>query len=608
MKDNLFQSLRPTIRKNPKLRKPQLQAYDALDALNQDPDGPQREVGVILPVGCGKSGCIALTPFAFRSARALVVAPNVKISEQLYNDFNPSTPTAFYSKCRILTGAPYPEPARIRGRETNRADLEEADVVVTNIQQLQGDENRWLGDLPNDFFDLILFDEGHHNVARSWEVLRDKFKDARIVNFSATPQRADGSTMTGKIIYSYPVSQAIHEGYVKKLKGVILNPSSLRYVRREDDVEVEVDLDEVKQMGEEDAGFRRSIVTSRETLITIVDASIRKLEELREQAGGNGKLKIIASALNFEHCRQIVEAYRSRGLRADYVHSRESSEANKRVAQRLENHDLDVIVQVRKLGEGFDHPYLAVAAIFSIFSNLSPFVQFVGRIMRVIKQNAPDDPLNSGTVVFHAGANIARRWKDFREYSEADQSFFDQLLPLEDLDFDDGGQLEVNPTHDYSDAPEPYVVHAQHGVQLEEIPLRSADPEALEAIRLLREKGYTLDDIKPAFEELVPVPTTKAQQRQADRASLEQRARNESARILGSRGINPGGRDLDKQFRNLTNFVVLKSAIDRQVNALVGRGTGTRHDFNQADLDRVDRDWPNILARAEKQVFGDAEN
>lgn len=608
MKDNLFQTLKPTIRKNPKLRKPQLEAYDALAALDQGPDGPQREVGVILPVGCGKSGCIALTPFAFRSARALVVAPNVKISEQLYNDFNPSTPTAFYPKCRILTGTPYPEPARIRGRETNRADLEEADVVVTNIQQLQGDENRWLGDLPNDFFDLILFDEGHHNVAPSWEVLRDKFKDARIVNFSATPQRADGSTMAGKIIYSYPVSQAIHEGYVKKLKGVILNPSSLRYVRREDNVEVEVDLDEVKRKGEDGAGFRRSIVTSRETLITIVDASIRKLEELREQAGGNRKLKIIASALNFEHCRQIVEAYRSRGLRADYVHSRESSEANKRVAQRLENHDLDVIVQVRKLGEGFDHPYLAVAAIFSIFSNLSPFVQFVGRIMRVIKQNAPDDPLNSGIVVFHAGANIARRWKDFQEYSEADQSFFDQLLPLEDLDFDDGDELEVDPTRDYSGAPEPYVVNAQQGVQLEEIPLRSADPEALEAIRLLREKGYTLDDIKPVFEELLPVPTTKAQQRQAARASLDQRARIECRRILGRRDINPGGYELDKQFRNRTNFVVLKSAIDRQVNALVGRGTGARHDFNQADLDRVNRDWPDIIARAEKQVFGDAEN
>jgi superfamily II DNA or RNA helicase len=108
---------------------------------------------------------------------------------------------------------------------------------------------------------------------------------------------------------------------------------------------------------------------------------------------------------------------------------------NDRVFTRLENHELDVIVQVRKLGEGFDHPYLSVAAVFSIFSNLSPFVQFVGRIMRVIVQNSPGHLLNQGTVVFHSGANIARRWEDFQQYSEADREYFDQLLPLEGLDF-----------------------------------------------------------------------------------------------------------------------------------------------------------------------------
>ncbi len=116
------------------------------------------------------------------------------------------------------------------------------------------------------------------------------------------------------------------------------------------------------------------------------------------------------------------------------MHSREGSVANQRVMQRLENHQIDVIVQVRKLGEGFDHPHLSVAAVFSIFSNLSPFVQFVGRIMRVIQQNAPGHVLNQGVVVFHAGGNIARQWSDFQTYSEADRDFFDQLLPLEGID------------------------------------------------------------------------------------------------------------------------------------------------------------------------------
>lgn len=606
MKDNLFQKLKPAIRGNPKLRTPQLEAFGSLVDLAHDSEDQEREVGVILPVGCGKSGCITLTPFAFGSTRTLVVAPNVKIADQLYRDFNPSNRDAFYQKCGILSARSFPEPVRIQGRTSNRSDLEEADVVVTNIQQLQGPVNRWLEDLPDDFFDLILFDEGHHNVADSWESLRRKFGAARIVNFSATPHRADGRLMAGEIIYSYPVYRAIQEGYVKKLTGVILKPSSLRYVRREDDAEVTVDLDEVRRLGEEDAGFRRSIVTAPETLNTIVDASIRKLEELRAHPDGSGKLKIIASALNFEHCRQIVEAYRSRGLKADYIHSRESSEANQRVVRRLENHDLDVIVQVRKLGEGFDHPYLAVAAVFSIFSNLSPFVQFVGRIMRVIKQDAPDDPLNRGAVVFHAGANIAQRWTDFQEYSEADQAFFDQLLPLEDLDFDSGDELESDPMRDGRDLWKRFEINAQSEVQMEEIPLIRDDQEALDALRLLQQKGYTPDDMKQAYEELEPVPTTKVQQRQAKRVGLDQRVREETGRILGGRAVNPEGRNLDRQFRNRSNFVVLKSAIDRRANAIVGRSTGTRHDFTQEELDRIESAWADILARAEQEVFGDA--
>ena len=54
----------------------------------------------------------------------------------------------FYIKCGVLQGQPYPEPVEIRGTAANAADLEEADIVITNIQQLQGAENRWLQDLP----------------------------------------------------------------------------------------------------------------------------------------------------------------------------------------------------------------------------------------------------------------------------------------------------------------------------------------------------------------------------------------------------------------------------------------------------------------------------
>jgi superfamily II DNA or RNA helicase len=235
MDNNPFQTREPAVIDNPKIRTPQKEAYAALMEFAASGDPTLREVGIILPVGCGKSGTITLTPFAFKATRTLVIAPGLNIADQLQKEFNPAQPDMFYVKCNVLDGQPYPEPVEIRGTSSNVADLKEADVVITNIAQLQGGSaNRWLQQLSNDFFDLILFDEGHHNVAASWEGLRAHFPAAKIVNFSATPARADGQIMAGRIIYSYPIFRAIQEGYVKRLKALVLNPQTLRYVREED--------------------------------------------------------------------------------------------------------------------------------------------------------------------------------------------------------------------------------------------------------------------------------------------------------------------------------------------------------------------------------------
>lgn len=599
MSDNPFQSVQPAIEGNLRVRTPQRETYAALAVFASSDTETEREVGVVLPVGCGKSGCITLAPFAFRSKRTLVLAPGLNIADQLAKDFDPTNPKMFYQKCQVLSGPPFPEPVEIRGTTTNRGDLDEAHVVITNIQQLQGDSNQWLAKLPRDYFDLILCDEGHHSVAATWAKLKAKFPAARIVNFSATPLRADGQKMAGRVIYSFPICRAIQEGYVKRLKAIALNPRTLKYVRNEDGRELEVSLDEVRRLGEEDADFRRSIVTSKETLNTIVDASIRELDRIRTETGDQ-RHKIIASALNFAHCAQIVETYRARGRKADYVHSREDAAANQKVFAALENHKLDVIVQVRKLGEGFDHPYLSVAAVCSIFSNLSPFVQFVGRIMRVIEQNHPASPLNQGTVVFHAGANIASRWEDFQEYSEADQEFFDQLLPLEDLNFGDASELNLTPI---ADRPANTVeVRAQSGVMLQEIPLVE-NATAMQAINTLKQLGYSAEEVRQAMEHRA-VPTTKAHERKASRASLDTQIKTEVGRILASRKVSHQGKELDTTHRGRTNFVVMKSAIDRQINQACGRGPGERHEMTRQELDSVAPRFKELVDAAEKEVFG----
>jgi hypothetical protein len=103
------------------------------------------------------------------------------------------------------------------------------------------------------------------------------------------------------------------------------------------------------------------------------------------------------------------------------------------------------------------------------------------------------------------------------------------------------------------------------------------------------------------------VPTTRARERQAIRGGLDMRVRTEAARILNERRINPEGRDLDRQRLGRSNLIVMKSAIDRHVNATVGRGTGQRHEFSRAELDQIEQGFTAILAAATNEVFNGAD-
>ncbi|MBL7823677.1 MAG: DEAD/DEAH box helicase family protein [Saprospiraceae bacterium] len=590
-KENLFDRTDYNIIDNESLREPQRDGFIEIKKYF-DSNPNEREIGIVLPVGCGKSGLITLTPYATNSVRTLVVAPGLNIKSQLFDDFDPTNPSMFYQKCYVIT-SDFPEPATIEGTNTNIGDLENADVVITNIQQIQGEDNFWLTAVPDDFFDLILVDEAHHNVADSWARIRGKFSNAKIVNYSATPTRADGRLMAGRIIYSFPIYRAMELGYVKRLKAKVLNPSSLTYIRNEDGNEIEVTLDQIRELGETDSPFRRSIVSSQESLTTIVDCSIRELYALRERTGDN-KHKIIVSALNYRHCIQITQAYSERGLRADYVHSNEDSVTNERILQKLENHELDVVIQVRKLGEGFDHPYLSVAAVCSVFSNLSPFAQFVGRIMRVVDQNQPNSLNNQGIVVFHAGSNIANRWADFQEFSEADQEFFNELLPMEELDFDEAEELEIIPRGRNTARVQ---IMEQEEITIEEVPLVDLD----ETTRI------DLDNLRQRLQEqgidlvLRSIPVTRQRRRQASRSQLDNLIRNSAGEILNRLNLNPQGSDLDTNRLGRTNFVVAKSDLDREANNLIGRSTGERSEFTQEEINLIFDQFDDIIIRVQNK-------
>ena len=580
------------IEDNDQLRLPQREGWSRIrDHFSQLTT--EREVSLVLPVGCGKSGLITVTPFAVRARRVLVIAPGRKIRGQLGNDFRVSSPTNFYERFGVLNATDeFPEVVILEPGRVNLDDIRHCDVAVANIHQVAGEENRWLDNLEGDFFDLILVDEAHHNIAESWQQVKQRFPDARIINFSGTPTRADGRLMEGRIIYSFPVVRAIAAGYVKRLRAKMLRPTELTYVDRTDGEERVVGPDEVRALGETDAQFRRGIVMSDETLSSIVDQSIAELRRLRQETGEQ-RLKIIASALNRNHCIQIAQAFNARNLRAAYVHSQDT-QTNDRVFAQLENHELDVIVQARMLGEGFDHPFLAVAMVGSIFANLSPFVQFVGRIMRAIVQNEPGHILNQGVVVFHLGSNIAQRWDDFRHFSQADQEFFAQLLPgIEEVEFSgDVAEREIG-----SAGILPVEVVAETGVRAADMePI--GDPQAAALLRQLEAMGVSPDQ---AAGEIRRIRVSRQDQRVARRTALNDRVQTVVGEILGRLNINHRGRTLDRARRN-DNFAWTASELNCRLNKqVVGRDI-RRPDFTLEQLEAAHGVLTDVARQLEEEL------
>src|SRR5260370_25596557 len=84
------------------------------------------------------------------------------------------------------------------------------------------------------------------------------------------------------------------------------------------------------------------------------------------------------------------------------------------------------------LGEEFDRPPVSVAAIFRLFGSLSPYIQFVGCVMRVVHEAKPDHPDNNAYIVSHVGLNTDAHWDDFREIDFDDQALIKKWVEGED--------------------------------------------------------------------------------------------------------------------------------------------------------------------------------
>jgi DNA repair protein RadD len=598
---------------NPNLRIPQVEGHAT--ALGHFALSSAHAIEQI-PVGCGKSGLIALLPFGLARGRVLVIAPNLEIRHQLASALDITDPTSFYrSTGSVPTGLAGPFRAVLDGPDANLGDCDDAHFVVTNIQQLASRADRWLPEFPDGYFDLILVDEGHHNVASSWQAVFQRFPAAKVISLTATPFRADEQPVAGEVIYRFPFREAMTRGYIKDITSVNVAPSEIYFTYRGDDRHHS--LEEVMTLREED-WFSRGVALAAECNISIVDASIRYLEVLRESGMQH---QLIAVACSMDHARQVRSLYSERGLEAREIHSDMPTDERDAVRRDLRNHTIDAVVQVRMLGEGFDHPPLGVAAVFNPFRSLSPYIQFVGRIMRVNVQRAPGHRDNRGYVVSHVGLNIDRHWADFRGLDAADQQMVREWLaagnePDRPAEEPPGARQAVDQMVVLGEVvdrfiAEPFLDPADDTVIDNALALlweQGLDPEAL---------GLTRDDLRrrilnargdiatPAPERL---PVQPQRRRQQQRRRLRERTQTCAAQIVSSVGLSPVGRRIASSTGSLNDLSSVIVRMNRAINANLGIGPNTRADLTLDQLETALASLETIAEGVERQLRSDLES
>ena len=336
----------------PGLRTPQIGALHAISA--HFAVGTEFDAAtVVLPTGTGKTETMLATLVYRQLPRALVLVPSDALRSQIGRKFISLgvLPEAAVVPVDIARPRVAVIATGIRTVDEARELIENANVIVVLPNSLEASDRAAVAYLTEACSDLIV-DEAHHVTAGTWAAVRERFKNKRIIQFTATPFRRDNERVDGKIIFNYKLGDAQAAGYYR--------PINLRTI---------------EEYGDEDARDRG-----------IAHSALAALGRDRDELGLDHLL--MARTRSKERAATIAGIYQELApdLNPVIVYSGPGRTIpNREALSRLLDRGTDgsrIVVCVDMLGEGFDLPNLKVAALHDIHKSLAVTLQFIGRFTR----------------------------------------------------------------------------------------------------------------------------------------------------------------------------------------------------------------------------------
>lgn len=299
---------------------------------------------IVLPTGTGKTETMLAATLADKADKTLVIVPTIDLKNQITEKFSS---WGILRELGVIPEATVNPTVLSLGRTLDDAcvdSLKRADVVITTPALIARADDVVKSKLKG-HFSHVYFDEAHHIVAAEWSSLKEIFQESKIVQFTATPYRNDRKPIEGKVIYNYPLSQALKDKCFSKISLVTVDE---RHPRKMDKA--------------------------------IADAAMERLQSDRKNGWIRHRMMVRAETRPM--AETLFEKYKEwfPSERIVLIHSQTAG--RRALVNELKQGKYDIVVCVDMLREGFDYPDLKIAAVHGIHKSLTVLLQFIGRFTR----------------------------------------------------------------------------------------------------------------------------------------------------------------------------------------------------------------------------------
>jgi superfamily II DNA or RNA helicase/very-short-patch-repair endonuclease len=476
---NYFDTVRDKLNQKT-LRDCQTQAFAALANYYL---GGGRRAACVMSVGAGKTALGVAASLAFTNRRALVITPGSVIRGTFDKAFDheavdnvlyglpggPLIPGCAPPRTRTLDR----DEAPIRG--VTRAELLASDIIVTNFHSLGTgeDEDDLLAKLQPDDIDFIVVDEAHIAAAESYQRAFAHFAQARTLLMSACFQRLDGRPIDADVVYRYRLIDSIVEGNAKNLRVQRFAPdfaqTTYEMVWPDGSCDEIVGRDALMELLGDERKLARITAKSTEPIRQVMRTVKRALDRQAELLYPV-KPRALFAALGERHAEQIARIASEQGIPSAHVHHSMTERQVKETRRRYEaeSGDLQGLVQLKMLGQGYDFRPICVVVPMRPYGSFSEFYQFIGRGIRVLTHAALAGRVAPGEqwldIIYHAELGLDGHVDTI--YAENDMDPLTEHVLPDDWGHTNGDRdLGGSTGHDTAERPETFVMFERGAIE-----------------------------------------------------------------------------------------------------------------------------------------------